>query len=209
MVREHPIGWLGAHVHFYITIGNSARKGIPMKKTCVRFRLGAALFSVCGSVSNSQGQIPTNDTSPTASTNSVSGATAAQGFQPGLADLMTMLVQPRHIRLFYAGSARNWELAEFELQELRSALRRTTDTLPRYQGADVNDAVATIVAPKLHALEVAINAADSQQFSRSYGELTAACNACHAYLEHPFLVIRVPKAGATHNYADQEFSSTP
>jgi hypothetical protein len=172
-------------------------------RTC--FFLGVALYAVC----TPQAQASTSDPSSTSSANGVSGATASQGFQPGLADLMTMLVQPRHIRLFYAGSARNWELAEFELQELRSALRRTTDTIPRYQGTDVNDAVATILAPELHGLEVAINAADSRQFSKSYGELTDACNACHAYLEHPFLVIRVPKAGATHNYPDQEFSSIP
>jgi hypothetical protein len=29
-------------------------------------------------------------------------------FKPGLDDLMTMLVQPRHIRLYYAGQAKNW-----------------------------------------------------------------------------------------------------
>ena len=32
-------------------------------------------------------------------------------FKPAMDDLMTMLVQPRHIKLYYAGQAKNWRLA--------------------------------------------------------------------------------------------------
>jgi len=130
---------------------------------------------------------------------------SAPVFQPGLADLMTMLVQPRHIRLFYAGSDRNWELAAFELRELRSSFRRTGNTIPRYQGTDLNEAVATIIAPRLHDMEVAIAAADVKQFMKVYEELTNACNACHAYLEHPFLVVKSPAVSTQRIYPDQEF----
>src|SRR5690349_918294 len=54
-------------------------------------------------------------------------------FKPGLDDLMTMLVQPRHMKLFFAGNARNWELAAFQMRELRSAFRRTGQTIPKYR----------------------------------------------------------------------------
>jgi hypothetical protein len=32
-------------------------------------------------------------------------------FRPAMDDLMTMLVQPRHIKLYYAAQAKNWTLA--------------------------------------------------------------------------------------------------
>src|SRR5215470_996857 len=45
-------------------------------------------------------------------------------FKPAMDDLMTMLVQPRHIRLYNAGQAKNWQLAAFQINELRGALAR-------------------------------------------------------------------------------------
>ena len=49
-------------------------------------------------------------------------------FKPAMDDLMTMLIQPRHIKLYLAGQQRNWTLAAFELNELSSALRRIGQT---------------------------------------------------------------------------------
>ena len=45
-------------------------------------------------------------------------------FKPAMDDLMTMLVQPRHMKLYYAAQQQNWMLAGFELNELGAALRR-------------------------------------------------------------------------------------
>jgi hypothetical protein len=46
-------------------------------------------------------------------------------FKPAMDDLMTMLVQPRHMKLYYAGQAKNWTLAGFQVNELRGALARS------------------------------------------------------------------------------------
>jgi hypothetical protein len=69
-------------------------------------------------------------------------------FKPALDDLMTMLVQPRHIKLYYAGQANNWRLATFELNELRGALARVGRTIPTYRNISVDNAVASIFADK-------------------------------------------------------------
>jgi hypothetical protein len=118
-------------------------------------------------------------------------------FKPALDDLMTMLVQPRHIKLYYAGQAKNWRLAAFELNELRGALARVGRTIPTYRNTSVDSAVASIFADTIKSVDAAIKAADPAQFSAAYGEMTAACNACHAGLEHPFVVIKVPDAQIT------------
>jgi hypothetical protein len=123
-------------------------------------------------------------------------------FKPAMDDLMTMLVQPRHIKLYYAGQAKNWKLAGFQVDELRGALARIGRTIPNYRNIGVDTAVASIFTDKLKAVDAAIKAADSAQFNAAYSEMTAACNACHVGMEHPFLVIKVPDAN---NYPDQEF----
>jgi hypothetical protein len=123
-------------------------------------------------------------------------------FKPAMDDLMTMLVQPRHIKLYYAGQAKNWMLAAFQLNELRAALARIGRTIPNYRNIGVDTAVASIFADKLSAVDAAIKAADPAQFNAAYGEMTAACNACHAGMDHAFLVIKVPDGA---NYPDQEF----
>ena len=123
-------------------------------------------------------------------------------FKPAMDDLMTMLVQPRHIKLYYAGQAKNWRLAGFELNELRGALARIGRTIPTYRNIGVDTAVASIFADSIKSVDAAIKASDSAKFAAAYGEMTAACNACHTGMEHPFLVIKVPDGAI---YPDQEF----
>ncbi|SRR5579871_1781256 len=123
-------------------------------------------------------------------------------FKPAMDDLMTMLVQPRHIRLYYAGQAKNWRLAAFQVNELRAALARIGRTIPNYRNINVDTAVASIFADRLAAVDAAIKAADPAQFTAAYEQMTTACNECHKGMEHPFLVIKVPEAGF---FPDQEF----
>jgi len=123
-------------------------------------------------------------------------------FKPAMDDLMTMLVQPRHLKLYYAGQQKNWTLAAFELNELGSALRRIGQTIPKYRNISVDPTVGSIFAPKIQAMLAAINSKNPQQFNSAYADLTEACNTCHQGLEHPFLVIKVPDG---QNYPDQDF----
>jgi hypothetical protein len=151
--------------------------------------------------------------SPQAATDTPTDAavphTAAPAFVPGLDDLMTMLVQPRHIRLYEAGVQRNWELAASEARELRASFRRITQAIPTYLDNDVNDTLTAMIAPKLEAVDTAIAAADEKRFLSAYADLTAACNDCHAYMQHPFLVIKVPSGRRNAAYPDQVFSPLP
>lgn len=123
-------------------------------------------------------------------------------FKPAMDDLMTMLIQPRHMKLYYAGQAKNWQLAAFQIDELRGALARIGRTIPNYRNINVDIAVASIFTDKLKAVGDSVKAADLTQFNAAYGEMTAACNDCHKGMEHPFLVIKVPDVGG---FPDQEF----
>jgi hypothetical protein len=123
-------------------------------------------------------------------------------YHPSLGDLMTMAVQPRHIKLGLAGQARNWPYAQYELSELRNAFARVGRTIPIYRTIDMTAVIGAMTAEPLNAVEQAIHAQDSRQFKAAYAQLTTTCNACHLSQDHGFVVIRVPSTNA---YPDQEF----
>jgi hypothetical protein len=129
----------------------------------------------------------------------------AVGFAPRFDDLMTLLIQPRHIKLYYAGMNYNWELAAFELAELRSAFRQTARVFPTYRNDDVTAALQAFAEPKMQAVEAAVKTGDRKSFVAAYAQLTSGCNACHAYLEHPFVVITVPASTGELSFPDQRF----
>jgi len=129
-----------------------------------------------------------------------------QEFSPRFDDLMTMLVQPRHIKLYYAAHEGNWELAAFEARELGAALRRVAATIPTYRNMSVDDAVAAMATPQLTAISEAVEARNMGQFDRAYGTLTESCNACHVTMEHAFLVMKVPDL-ETNPFTDQLFAA--
>jgi hypothetical protein len=88
-----------------------------------------AAIALAGSLALSASVIATAQNAPSAP----GGGLTILEFKPAMDDLMTMLVQPRHIKLYYAGQAKNWELAGFELNELRGALARVGRTIPTYR----------------------------------------------------------------------------
>ena len=124
-------------------------------------------------------------------------------YRPGLGDLMTATVQPRHIKLGLAGKEANWSYAAYELHELQEAFDRAARVWPRYRRTmPIADMIASTVTAPMAALDQAIKAGNATQFSAAYGQLTSACNACHQGTERPMIVIRQPEASP---YPDQDF----
>lgn len=108
-----------------------------------------------------------------------------------LGDLMTALVQPRHIKLALAGKARNWDYAAFGLHELEETFEMIEQYVPRYRNAAMPDLMKMIEA-SMKTVEAAIKAKDGAAFDAAFAKLTDACNACHVTTEHKAIVIRVP-----------------
>jgi hypothetical protein len=123
-------------------------------------------------------------------------------FNPQMAALMSMLIQPRHAKLGLAGSAENWPLAGYMLKELRQGFAVVSKAVPRWKGLPVPDLVDAAVTQPLTLIEYAIKLNYRRQFDEAYESLTKGCNACHATTDHAFVVIKVPDASAFHN---QEF----
>ena len=121
-----------------------------------------------------------------------------------MGDMMNTLIQPRHAKLGLAGQAGNWTLAEYALVEIRQAFAGIVKAQPKFHGYPVADLVDAAIKQPLAATEDAIKQQDAKQFTTAYAQLTQGCNACHASLDHPFVVIKVPDASA---FPNQEFSA--
>lgn len=131
------------------------------------------------------------------STAAVAMAQSDKQYVPQLADIMNA-AQVRHQKLYLAGKARNWELAEFEVRQLAGNLR---DAAVFYSGIPIDNVVT--LAAAVNAVDDAINAKDSQRFVKAFGELTAGCNQCHQSMGRAFIVMKQP---SDQPFGDQQFS---
>jgi len=107
-------------------------------------------------------------------------------YVPRLGDIMSA-AQTRHQKLWMAGKAQNWELAAFELRQLKTSL---VDAALLYSGIPISN-VTTLEKP-LQSVSDAIAAKDGRKFAKAVGDLTEGCNACHRSMNRSFVVMKVP-----------------
>jgi hypothetical protein len=127
---------------------------------------------------------------------------SATPYHPGLGELMTAFVQPRHIKLGLAGDEQDWPYAAYELGELTETFDDVAKLVPRHDNLSIPEMIASTVQQPMAALGAAIKARDAAAFTKAYAELTASCNACHQSAGHPMIVIRLPTVSS---FPDQEF----
>lgn len=127
---------------------------------------------------------------------------APEPYVPGLGDFMTAAVQPHHIKIWLAGHAGNWPLAEYEAKELRE----TFEDITTYQGVWNDFPIAKLaesnLMPPLNELDQAIQDKNQANFKKAYDRVTTACNSCHQATSNGFLVIKTPSGP---DFPDQEF----
>jgi hypothetical protein len=127
-------------------------------------------------------------------------------FRPGLGDLMTALVQPRHIKLGLAGAAQNWAYAAYELGELRETFDTVGKLILKHGKLAIPQTIAATVTQPMDAIDAAIKGKDQAGFTKAYADLTEACNACHKSADHSMIVIQAPTVSGT-AFPDQDFRS--
>ncbi len=121
-------------------------------------------------------------------------ASADEPYQPSLGEFMA-LQQMRHIKLWFAGHAGNWPLADYEIGELQAGF----DDVSQVLGGDI---VEQHVGAPLAALQKAVDGKDGAAFAGAFDSLSAGCNACHQTLDHGFIVVQRPTSLP---YSDQVF----
>ncbi|MBI3514227.1 MAG: cytochrome c [Proteobacteria bacterium] len=133
---------------------------------------------------------------------SAQNAAAPPAYRPGLGDLMTMTVQPRHIKLAVAGRERNWSYAAYELHQLEEAFDRVARNWPTWRSVPIAEMMTSLTKEPMAALAEAIKSADASRFGTAFGRLTETCNTCHQGANSGMIVIRVPDNSP---FSDQDF----
>src|SRR3979409_1312270 len=64
------------------------------------------------------------------------GEAAKEARGPGLVEIM-MATQSHHTKLWLAGNARNWDLADYQIDELKEGLEDAAKHSPDYRGVPV------------------------------------------------------------------------
>jgi hypothetical protein len=119
-------------------------------------------------------------------------------YAPGLGEFMTA-TQLRHGKLWFAGKEKNWDLAAYEIDEIKEGLEEAEKQFPTHDGIPVADMIKAIIDPAIEELEKAVDAKSSAKFTVAFDKLTSACNTCHAGANKPFIRIQRPTASPLSN----------
>lgn len=127
----------------------------------------------------------------------VMGVSCSAGYRPCLGELMNF-TQMRHAKLWFAAQGQNWQLAQYEVDELQEGF----DEVVRFHSSHKDSPLPlSVLVPKIMTrpmsdLRDAIGAHDEQAFIVAYDELTAGCNSCHQAANFGFNVVKRPSGAS-------------
>jgi hypothetical protein len=122
-------------------------------------------------------------------------SSSGEGNDLNIGDVMAFQ-QERHLKLWLAGRAGNWPLADYEIGKLKDGFADIDNLIG-------GDTVGKAVGAPIAALEQAIESKNRDSFARAFDQLTGGCNSCHRVLDHAFIVIQRPEASP---YGNQSFA---
>lgn len=111
---------------------------------------------------------------------------------PGLGVLMMELGQRNWI-LYYAATNGNWDLASYQLTEMKGTIEVAETTRPKRK-----DALTAFVQSSLNPLETAIKAKDSAMFAEAWKNEVQGCNGCHATSDFSYIQWTLPPEPPQH-----------
>ena len=123
---------------------------------------------------------------------------AESDYRPDLGDLMST-TQWRHLKLAYAGELLNWNLAGYEVGQIRKSFETAAKLYPTLGDVQLAALVRQVSEPALNDVDKAIEMKDSHGFAMAFSHLTEACNSCHKASGYGFVDIRVPTSSPFSN----------
>ena len=97
-------------------------------------------------------------------------------------------------KVWFAGKASNWDLARYELDELREAMEAAQSLHVTKNGVDISKVLAAVSQSQISPLSEAVDKKNQSNFAHAYDEALSACNGCHEESGHRFIKITRPTA---------------
>jgi len=120
-------------------------------------------------------------------------------YKPGLGEFMSS-IQVHHAKLWFAGQNKNWDLADFEIKEIKEAL----DNINKYCTDRPEVKALGMINLSIDSTSNAIKHKDPVEFKNSFTALTNTCYNCHQETNHGFNVLKIPDNPP---FSNQDFKS--
>ena len=111
----------------------------------------------------------------------------------GLGDYMTT-IQLHAGKLWFAAKFSNWELAEYELDELKETMEAAKGLNAEKNGVKISNVLDSVLQTQVAELDKSIKSKSQTQFQRYYDETLSACNGCHESAGYKFIHVVRPTA---------------
>jgi len=118
---------------------------------------------------------------------------AAKQLTPGLGEYMTT-IQLHAGKLWFAARALNWELANYELDELKETMEAAKVLNAEKNGVKISGVLDAVLQTQVAQLAASIKRKNPAEFQQSYDETLSACNGCHTEAGFKFIHIVRPTA---------------
>jgi hypothetical protein len=122
----------------------------------------------------------------------------AKELAPGLGEYMTT-IQLHAGKLWFAAKASNWELSQYELDELKETMEAVKGLNAEKNGVKVSNVLDSVLQTQVAQLAEAIKRKSPAEFQQLYDETLNACNVCHTEAGYKFIHIVRPTAPSVTN----------
>jgi len=112
---------------------------------------------------------------------------------PGLGEFMTT-IQLHAAKLWFAAQATNWDLAKYELDELKETMEAAKGLNEEKNGVKISNVLDSVLQTQVADLDKSIESKRQTEFQKSYDETLSACNGCHTEAGYKFIRIVRPTA---------------
>jgi hypothetical protein len=120
-------------------------------------------------------------------------------YKPGFGEFMSG-IQVHHAKLWFAGQNENWDLAQFEVSEIKETL----ENIQKYQKERKESQMVIMLNPVLDSVETSIKNKNLLVFRDKFTSLTNTCNTCHRLVNYGFNEVKIPD---TPPFSNQKFKS--
>ena len=118
---------------------------------------------------------------------------SAKELAPGLGEYMTT-IQLHAGKLWFAAKALNWDLAQYELDELKETMEAAKGLNAEKNGVKISNVLDSVLQTQVAELDKSIKRKSAPEFQKSYDEAMSACNGCHTEAGFKFIHIVRPSA---------------
>jgi heme exporter protein D len=115
----------------------------------------------------------------------------AKDLAPGLGEYMTT-IQLHAGKLWFAAKASNWELAQYELDELKETMEAAKGLNAEKNGVKISGVLDSVLQAQVTQLAESIKRKNQIELQNSYDETLSACNGCHTEAGYKFIHIVRP-----------------